>query len=59
MLIDYIPSNTPLYVGDQIPDSDKDLVRITSVKISQEEVTKFVTDPSAGGVSIFLGTQTI
>ena len=59
MLIDCIPTNTALYVGDQIPDSDKDLVRITPEKISQEEVTKFVTDPSAGGVSIFLGTQTI
>ena len=59
MLIEYLPANTALYVGDQIPDSDKDLVRITSEKISQEEVTKFVTDPSAGGVSIFLGTQTI
>ena len=47
-----------IYAGDQIIDSDKDLVRITSETISLEEVTKFVTDPSAGGVSIFLGTQT-
>ena len=34
-------------------------MRITSEAISQEEVTKFVTDPSAGGVSIFLGTHSI
>lgn len=48
-----------IHSGDQAPDSDRDLVRITSERISQEEVTKFVTDPSAGGVSIFLGTPVI
>ena len=31
------------------------LVRITGDVISQEEITKFVTDPTAGGISIFLG----
>lgn len=35
--------------------SSDDLVRISPDPISQEEVTGFVTDPSAGGISIFLG----
>lgn len=35
--------------------SNNDLVKISADPISQEEVTRFVTDPSAGGISIFLG----
>ncbi len=34
---------------------DRDLVLITADPLSQEEVTKFVTDPSAGAISLFLG----
>ncbi len=39
--------------------SSADLVRISADPISQEEVTRFVTDPSAGGISIFLGEPVI
>ncbi|XP_064391302.1 molybdopterin synthase catalytic subunit-like [Halichondria panicea] len=35
--------------------SSNNLVRISADPISQEEVTQFVIDPSAGGISIFLG----
>ncbi len=37
--------------------SSNNLVRISADPISQEEVTQFVIDPSAGGISIFLGKQ--
>ena len=35
--------------------NSNDLVRISAEPISQEEVTQYVTHPSAGGISIFLG----
>ena len=35
--------------------SERDLVRISPEPISQEEVTEFVTDPSIGGISLFIG----
>ena len=38
---------------------EQDFVQITGDRLSQEEVTKFVTDPSAGAVSVFLGIYNI
>ena len=35
--------------------AEVDLVSLDSTPISQERVTSFVTDPSAGGISIFIG----
>ncbi len=46
------PKQIPLQVTIM---SSADLVRISPDPIAQEEVTGFVTDPSAGGISIFLG----
>lgn len=37
--------------------SDADLVRITAERLSQKEVTEFVTDSSSGAISIFVGKQ--
>ena len=37
--------------------SDADLVRITAERLSQKEVTEFVTDSSSGAISIFIGKQ--
>ena len=47
--------------GNILPDSagSIDLVKISAEPISQEEVTRFVTDSSAGGVSIFLGIHSL
>ena len=37
--------------------SDADLVRISTEPLCQKEITEFVTDPSSGAISIFLGEQ--
>ena len=37
--------------------SDADLVRISAEPLCQKEITEFVTDPSSGAISIFLGEQ--
>ena len=37
-------------------DSMRDLLLISAEPISQEKVTSFVTDSTAGGISIFIGT---
>jgi len=37
--------------------SDADLVKITAERLSQKEVTEFVTDSSSGAISIFIGKQ--
>ncbi len=36
-------------------ETEGDLVGIIAHPLSQEEVTRFVTDPSAGAISLFLG----
>ena len=33
------------------------LVKITADKLSLQEATEFVADPSAGGISIFMGEE--
>lgn len=34
-----------------------DMLKITADKLSLQEVSEFVTDPSAGGISIFMGER--
>ena len=35
---------------------ERDLVAISAEPLSQEKITEFVTDASAGAVSLFMGT---
>ena len=39
--------------------SERDLVRVSPDPISQEEVTEFVTDPSIGAISLFIGELSV
>lgn len=36
-------------------EEEQDLVKITADPLLQNEITEFVTDPSAGAISLFLG----
>jgi molybdopterin converting factor subunit 1 len=61
--MEYVPADKPLSDGDELAlippvsgGSDDDWLGITSEPIPVAKAIQFVTNPTAGGIAIFLGT---